>query len=332
VLNEIDAYNPRNKTTHEEEADRMGERGLRVRGRLAFILWSLGVASAQAAGAGTSAASFLSIPIGGRPAALGGAYSALATDAYATVLNPAGLGALSSPQLAAMHLDYVSAVGYEFAGFARPLGASSGVGVSAQYLHPKDQTARDATGADIGRFSTHYAAYSLAFGRDFGGGLSVGATAKVIDAALGDVTARAYGGDIGVLYRAGPRLTLAAVAANLGTRLKFLQDAERLPDNYRLGAAFAPAPHWRLVTEAVYDRADQVSGRAGAEWRPIPALSLRAGYRSETSGIPGLTGMTTGLGLELLGQKFDFAWVPMGDFGPTEYFSLMIAFGKGVKK
>ena len=308
----------------------MAERGRRVRFWVALGA-CLALPASLCHAAATSAAPFLTIPVGGRPAALGGAYSALATDAYATVWNPAGLGSLSGPQLAAMHLDYAGSIGYEFAGLAIPAGPLAGLGLSAQYLHPKDEVSRDATGADIGRFSSHYAAYSLAYGRDLGRGWSAGAAVKLIDAALGETSARAYGADFGALYRASPRVTLAAAAANLGTKLKFLQDGQRLPENYRLGAAFAAAPGWLLSAEALYDRSEDAAGRVGVEWKPLPALAVRAGYRSETAGIPGLSGLTAGVGLELLGQKFDYAWVPMGDLGPTQYFSLLIAFG-GARK
>ena len=44
------------------------------------------------ASSGTEGASFLDIPVGAEPAALGSAYTALATNAYAPVWNPAGLG------------------------------------------------------------------------------------------------------------------------------------------------------------------------------------------------------------------------------------------------
>src|SRR5450631_2020075 len=47
------------------------------------------------ASAGTEGASFLDIPVGAGPAALGSAYTALATNAYAPVWNPAGLGMLN---------------------------------------------------------------------------------------------------------------------------------------------------------------------------------------------------------------------------------------------
>ena len=41
------------------------------------------VAASLQASSGTESASFLDIPVGARPAAMGSAYSALATDAYA---------------------------------------------------------------------------------------------------------------------------------------------------------------------------------------------------------------------------------------------------------
>src|SRR4051812_32695971 len=70
-------------------------------------------ASAVHGQAGTEGASFLDIPVGGRPAALGGAYAAQAFDAYAPVYNPAGLGFLQRNELAGMHLSYLDTINYE---------------------------------------------------------------------------------------------------------------------------------------------------------------------------------------------------------------------------
>src|SRR5262245_53948410 len=58
---------------------------------------------------------FLKIPVGARPAALGSAYSAEATDAYAPVINPAGLARLPDSQIAAQHLAYLESINYEYA-------------------------------------------------------------------------------------------------------------------------------------------------------------------------------------------------------------------------
>ncbi len=284
--------------------------------------------AARAAAAGTEGASFLDIPAGGRPAALAGAYSALAEDAYAPVWNAAGLGSLPSAQLSAMHASFAEVGGYESASFVHPLGAHDGLGVSAQYFHAGSEAALDLDGNRIGTFASHFGAYSLAYGHAFNEHLSLGAAGKLIDARLADVSARAVAGDAGALYRFNDRVKVAVVAANLGGRLKYLEQADRLPENYRLGVLYAPLPEVSLVAEAAYDRSKTVSERVGAEWRPVAALAVRTGYRTETARhSSALAGLTTGVGLTVWGQHFDYAWLPLGELGQTQYFSVVLAFG-----
>src|ERR1019366_6357532 len=62
---------------------------------------------------------------------------------------------------------------------------------------------------------------------------------------------------------------------------------------------------------------------------PIPMVALRTGYRTDTTkGLSALAGYTLGLGLNVWGQEFAYAWVPMGDLGDTNYFSLVMRFGE----
>lgn len=284
--------------------------------------------AARAAASGTEGASFLDIPAGGRPAALAGAYSALAEDAYAPVWNAAGLGSLPSAQLSGMHAGYAEVGGYEFASYAHPLGAHDGLGASAQYFHTGSEAALDLDGNRTGTFSSHFGAYSLAYGHAFNEHLSLGATGKLIDARLADVSARAVAGDAGALYRVNERVKVAVVAANLGGKLKYLEQADRLPENYRLGVLYGPFPEVSLAAEAAYDRSKTVSERFGVEWRPVAALAVRAGYRTETARhSSALAGLTTGVGVTAWGQRFDYAWLPLGDLGQTQYFSVVLAFG-----
>jgi len=86
----------------------------------AFALWPSKV---QAVASGTEGAAFMDIPVGAGPAALGSAYTALAQDAYAPIYNPAGLGFLVHPEVAAQHLSYLESVHYEFGSFVFPLSA-----------------------------------------------------------------------------------------------------------------------------------------------------------------------------------------------------------------
>ena len=176
--------------------------------------------------AGTESAAFLEIPIGARPAALGGAYSALASDAYAPTWNPAGLGFVAVPQLAAQHVSYLESVHYDYLSGVLPLaGGHQALGASAQYLGTGDIPASGPTGASLGTFSSHYAAYALAYGRQILENVSVGAAAKLINAQISNVNANTYAVDAGAMARFH-HLTLAAGMANAGSSLTFLSHKE----------------------------------------------------------------------------------------------------------
>src|SRR5580765_4675989 len=110
-----------------------------------------GLSEAQAA-SGTEAASFLEIPVGAGPAAMGGAYSALASNAYAPIYNPAGLGFAPSTQLAGQHLSYLESIHYEFMSFIQPLGMGKTLGGSLQYLGSGDINQTNDSGNTTGTF------------------------------------------------------------------------------------------------------------------------------------------------------------------------------------
>lgn len=298
---------------------------LRVGAATTLIL--LNLRSYGLAASGTEGASFLDIPVGGRPAALGASYSALASDAYAPVWNPAGLGFLDSTEAAAMHLSYLETLSYEYASFVHPLSPGHSLGVSAQYFSPGDVPSTDISGNSLGTFSGHFGAYSLAYGQTLNDKLSLGLTGKVIDAKISDVSGHAFALDAGTLYQATQQLRLAAVVANVGSKLKFIDQSDSLPTALRLGAAYNPVATLTLTGEGVYQFAGLASAHLGAEFTPIPYVSLRAGFRSDTTkNLSALAGFTTGLGLHVWGQEFDFAWVPYGDLGSTQYLSLVIRF------
>src|SRR5664279_4218673 len=132
------------------------------------------------ASSGTEGAAFLDIPVGAGPAALGSAYSATATDAYAPIYNPAGLGFVGHPEIAAQHLSYLESIHYEFGSFVFPLGnRNSALGTSVQYLGSGDIAATGPNnGESLGDFSVHYAAYSLAYGQKITDKLALGVTVK----------------------------------------------------------------------------------------------------------------------------------------------------------
>jgi hypothetical protein len=287
------------------------------------------------ASSGTEGASFLDIPVGAGPAAMGSAYTALATNAYAPTWNPAGLGFLDGTEVAAQHLSYLESIHYEYLSGAYPLpfnkesGVHRSLGFSAQYLGSGDIASTDQTGNAIGSFSSHYGAYNFAYGQTIGDKLALGATAKWINAAIDNVSANAYGVDLGGMYRINQKLNLASTLTNIGTPLKFISQGDSLPLAWHTGLAYQASSHLLFSTEGEYERNGLGSFHFGTEWRPLEALSLRVGYKTDTlSGLSAIAGLTAGVGIHAWGQEFAYAWAPYGDLGNAQYFSLLVHFGE----
>ena len=151
-------------------------------------------------------------------------------------------------------------------------------------------------------------------------------TGKLITESISDASAKAYATDLGLLYKPMPRLNVGAVIANVGSKLKFADQSDPLPLAGRLGATYQLRPQWDLSAEAVYRNSGLASGSVGTEWRYGDIFSFRAGYNS--SHIKGLEVAAVWI-KRRAGEYFSgarnssYAYVPMGDLGSTNYFSLV---------
>ena len=87
------------------------------------------------AGAGKTGAEFLLIAAGARPAAMGGAYVAVADDISAVYWNPAGLASLRGRGISATHAEWLSGIRYESLGYGHSVGQLGTLGISAFFLH-----------------------------------------------------------------------------------------------------------------------------------------------------------------------------------------------------
>jgi hypothetical protein len=288
-------------------------------------LWGWGCAYGAS---GTEGASFLDIPVGAKPAALGSAYSAAAEDAYATVWNPAGLGFLPMPQVAAQHLNYLETLRYEFLSVTLPVGTGGGLGAAIQYLGSGDIPGTDLNNHDLGSFSSYFAAYSLSYGHALSPSVSLGATAKAIQARIKDTSAGTFAGDTGVAVHWGEKLACALVLANVGKPLRFNDQKDALPQATRAGAAYSWNNHWRSMTEIAYHRTGLAAFRFGGEYQQR-YFSLRGGYRTDSTRDLGFAaGLTAGLGLQFWNQEISYAWNAYGDLGQTHYVSLVCRWGR----
>ena len=297
----------------------------------AFLGLLLGGFTPAWAFSGAEGASFLEVPVGAGPVSLGSAYSSLSTDAYAPVWNAGGLGFLESTQLAGMHQSYVESTSFEYLSFVHPVRPGHALGVSAQYFRPGDLTRTDVSGNELGSFGGYYGAYSLAYGQLITKKAAVGVTGKIIQAKIDDVSASAYAADIGTYYRLTRSLTLAAVAANIGTKLKFLSEGDSLPMAFRGGASYQATRQIQLSGEGVYRKNGPPSFHLGVAWpsEDESGFSLRTGYSTERiRELSGLAGVAAGIGFPVWGHEVSYAWMPLGDIGHSHYFSLIMRFGE----
>jgi hypothetical protein len=264
---------------------------------------------------------------------MGSAYTAQASDVYAPTWNPGGLGLVQGTQLAGQHLAYLESINYEYLSFVHQVAPGKAWGSAVQYLGSGNIQGTDISGNSTGDFSAHYGAYSLAYGQMFGDKLSLGAAGKWINAKIADVGANAFAMDFGAMYQWNKDLTLGAAVTNAGSKLKFIDQGDSLPLQTHFGATYHTRFHTDVSAEVVYRQTGLASFHTGLEWHPTEPISLRAGYRTDTvKGLSPLAGFTTGIGIHAWGHEFAYAWLPLGDLGSTQYFSVVLKFGGKDKK
>ena len=302
----------------------------------AVLTLLIGIGAARADGsAGAEPFNFLSLDANARAVAMGGAYTALATDANALLYNPAGLGLIAINEATFMHNSYAAGVYQEYGAYASPRGW----GGSFNYLNfgnVANTTISNPGGAGLGATGLYDLAVSGGYGRKFGDALSLGAEAKYIRESIGGITGTGEAVDFGALY-AVPQLSglmVGAALQNVGSTVKFESGAENLPLNLRAGAAYsfdARGQKSAVSLDVSKERTSSPVIAAGAETILVKAMPIRVGFT--TNNNAGL-GLTTGVGWIHKDLAVDYAFVPYGTLGNAQRASVTWRWGgaKAAKK
>lgn len=312
--------------------------------------------------AGTSAAAFLEIGVGGRAQAMGNAGVALAHDASSMFWNPAAASALEGSILVSFdhtawfansQLDYVAAV--------LDLPRIGVVGISVLNFQIVDQapvrTILQPEGT--GEF---YSASDLALSLTYAARLTprfmAGISGKIIQESLWNEQARAFAFDLGMTYHTNlPGLSVAAGLANFGTGMRLegrdlrrpfdddprnfsndklnvnLQtDTFSLPLLFRFGIAYqveASLHQMTFAADVLHPSDNSESVNAGLEYTFMDVVSFRAGLASYFE-KDRIGGYTFGMGLhhELLGKlgmTVDYAYATWGVLNATHRFTVTLA-------
>jgi len=286
-----------------------------------------------ASNAGTSGAQFLKIDAGARPAAMGGAYTAIADDINALAWNPAGLSRLQRPEFTAMHSQWFQGSNYAFMAAAVPTKAGTiGLGMTSFSVDEIEKRAGDTAAAD-GTFDSNDAAYTVSYGKGMGENLALGVSLMYVNQKLDTESAGAMAGDLGLLWNTPHKpLTVGVAVKHLGGEIKFVDESDPLPMTVALGFGY------RLMEDKVklamdVSKPNDTDAQVGVGAELGQALykdlkgSLRAGYTTAGSDVTeGLTGVSMGGGLSWRHFGFDMAWVPYGVLGNTFRYAFLVKF------
>jgi Type IX secretion system protein PorV len=198
---------------------------------------------------GTSAATFLEIPVGARGIGMGDAFVSLSNDVTALYWNAAGTARFEQSEASVSHTSWIAGTKFDFAGLVLPLGTIGTIGVSYIQLAMDDMKVRtveqpEGTGE---YFSAGDMAIGLSYARQLSDRFSIGFTAKYIQQTIWHETASAMAVDIGTIFRTDllGGLTIGASLSNFGTSMKLAgrdarkfisMDATKLGSNAQIPA------------------------------------------------------------------------------------------------
>lgn len=318
-----------------------------------------GAVAAIAVGLSLGARAFDEFPLGARPAALSGAFTAVADDAHSVYYNPAGLGFLERPEATAYYarlfpnLSDQSRTALTFLAGAGPLpmdGRWGGVGLAYSEFRVdslyKERQLILGYGRAILADRLAVGAGLKSLGRTFGdtadtinafSGNNPGNRTGTLDPVFqGGHGANAWGLDLGALYVLTPRLRVGMSLANLNRPDLGLVNDEKLPLLTRVGVAFQPK-HMKVsadVSRRTYlnsDADNRLHLGLEREWmfRRYGLLSVRGG-----AGFGGrdYRQVSLGAGYEINGLVFDYVFtVPLGaldETGNTHNLAVSYKFGR----
>ncbi|MGE5410809.1 MAG: PorV/PorQ family protein [Clostridiales bacterium] len=263
---------------------------------------------------GTTAAQFLKIGPGARAIGMGGAYTAVSDDIYATYWNPAGAALVQGTgQVAFNHTNWLSEVSYDYAAGAINLPELGTLYATLTSLGVPEEKVRtiDYPEGDGRYWDANSVSLGIGFARRLTDRFSIGFQAKYIKETIWNSTASGFALDVGTYYVTPFNdLVIGAAISNFGSKMQlegrdiqFNTDPNNssttgpnnIPANYEMGKFDLPLSfkiglamdvvktrYFRVKTalDAVHANDNNEYVNAGAELAYDETFFIRGGYKS----------------------------------------------------
>ncbi len=281
---------------------------------------------------------FLRLDMSARAAGLGGSYVTNNDDVDVIFFNPAGLGFLEKDPVSfsfVKHLMDINLFSLTYSTQFENIGRFS---TGIQYINYGSFDEADGNGNITGEFNAGEFAFLLSYTNKFMPNFYYGATGKFIYSNIQDYSSSAIGLDLGLNYEFPDiMLNLGASVLNIGTQLSSYTDVkEDLPLDVLIGVSkrLEKLPvRLSLDFHNLNQERDEFYQHfkgftIGAEFYLSEVFTLRFGYDNERredfklGSSAGIAGFNGGLGVNVSGYKFSYAYSSLGSVGALNSLTL----------
>ena len=305
---------------------------------------------------GTTAASFLEIPIGVRAVGMGGAFSGVANDISAVYWNVAGLAQLEKGETTFQHAEWFIDSQLDYAAVAIPVSRGmmalhlTAIGFDKEPV--RTVTSPEGTGETFTGLS---ASLGLSYAWSLTDRFSIGFTGKYISERIWRSSTQTFALDFGTIFRTSfNNMRIGASLVNFGSKMKldgsdlgivvdpnpnqsgnngqipaqYETSQYDLPLNFRVGVAMELLEDENnritIAVDANNPNNNTPSVNSGIEYAFAEQVFLRAGYQSLFERDTELD-ITFGMGIRQgIGPKIDFtfnyAYAQYGQLGDIHRF------------
>ncbi len=171
---------------------------------------------------GTTAAEFLSIPVGARAAGMGNAITASVDDATSMYWNPGGLAGVSSGALTVEYADWLAGIDFAFVGLVYPTSFGTvGLGITTFQTADMEVTTVEEQNGTGETFNATSYAVALSYGRALTDRFTIGGSIKLVNERIWNSTASGVAFDVGTVFTTPFNgIRLGASITNFGSKMQ----------------------------------------------------------------------------------------------------------------